>query len=93
VPLTDAEKALTDLGHPGSRLRTDYYVRSPTLRTALLTLWDLYPPQPTGDRLRNRVRAGTPVVELSPQSSRIPRLTTSTLLSTGRPDPSHTLAR
>ncbi|QHE73196.1 phospholipase D family protein [Rhodococcus sp. WAY2] len=41
VPLTDAEKALTDLGHPGSRLRTDHYVRSPTLRTALLALWDL----------------------------------------------------
>ncbi|WP_016881308.1 MULTISPECIES: phospholipase D family protein [unclassified Rhodococcus (in: high G+C Gram-positive bacteria)] len=39
--LTDAEKALTDLGHPGSRLRTDHYVRSPSLRTALLGLWDL----------------------------------------------------
>ena len=36
LPLTDAEKALTDLGHPGSRLRTDHYVRSPTLRTALM---------------------------------------------------------
>lgn len=41
VPLTDAEKALTDLGHPGSRLRTDHYVRSPNLRTALLALWNL----------------------------------------------------
>jgi hypothetical protein len=41
LPLTDAEKALTDLGHPGSRLRTDHYVRSPNLRTALLALWDL----------------------------------------------------
>ncbi|WP_370185191.1 phospholipase D family protein [Rhodococcus wratislaviensis] len=41
LPLTDAEKALTDLGHPGSRLRTDHYVRSPSLRTALLGLWDL----------------------------------------------------
>jgi hypothetical protein len=41
VPLTDAEKALTDLGHPGSRLRTDHYVRSPSLRAALLALWDL----------------------------------------------------
>ncbi|MHA4854184.1 hypothetical protein L1080_032275 [Rhodococcus sp. MSC1_016] len=41
VPLTDAEKALTDLGHPGSRLRTDHYVRSPSLRTAILALWDL----------------------------------------------------
>nr|WP_244373004.1 hypothetical protein [Rhodococcus sp. ZPP] len=41
VPLTDAEKTLTDLGHPGSRLRTDSYVRSPSLRTALLALWGL----------------------------------------------------
>ncbi|GAF43722.1 hypothetical protein RW1_009_01460 [Rhodococcus wratislaviensis NBRC 100605] len=37
LPLTEAERALTDLGHPGSRLRTDHYVRSPSLRTALLT--------------------------------------------------------
>ena len=41
LPLTDAEKALTDLGHPGSRLRTDHFVRSPGLRTDLLALWDL----------------------------------------------------
>ncbi|ABH00906.1 hypothetical protein RHA1_ro11259 (plasmid) [Rhodococcus jostii RHA1] len=41
LPLTEAEKLLTDLGHPGSRLRTDHYVRSPSLRTALLGLWDL----------------------------------------------------
>ncbi|WP_213571362.1 phospholipase D family protein [Rhodococcus sp. USK13] len=41
APLTDAEKTLTDLGHPGSRLRTNHYVRSPSLRTALLALWDL----------------------------------------------------
>ncbi|MFF2110635.1 phospholipase D family protein [Rhodococcus koreensis] len=41
LPLTDAERALTDAGHPGSRLRTDHYVRSPSLRTALLGLWDL----------------------------------------------------
>ncbi|QHE73445.1 hypothetical protein [Rhodococcus sp. WAY2] len=41
VALTDAEKSLTDLGHPGSRLRTDHYVRSPSLRTALLALWGL----------------------------------------------------
>ena len=26
---------------PGSRLHSDHYVRSPSLRTALLTLWDL----------------------------------------------------
>jgi len=41
LPLTDAEKALTDLGHAGSRLRTDHFVRSPSLRTDLLALWDL----------------------------------------------------
>nr|WP_231914222.1 hypothetical protein [Rhodococcus sp. LB1] len=41
VLLSDAEKALTDLGHPGSRLRTDHFVRSPDLRSALLGLWDL----------------------------------------------------
>lgn len=41
LPLAEAEKVLTDLGHPGSRLRTDHYVRSPSLRTALLGLWDL----------------------------------------------------
>lgn len=41
LPLTDAEKALTDLGHPGSRLRTDHFVRSPNLRIDLLALWDL----------------------------------------------------
>ncbi len=41
LPLEDAEKALTDLGHPGSRLRTDHFVRSPGLRSALLGLWDL----------------------------------------------------
>ena len=29
LPLTEAERALTDLGHPGSRLRTDHYVRPP----------------------------------------------------------------
>ena len=51
LPLTDAETALTDLlpppsedslwRHPGSRLRTDHFVRSPSLRTGLLALWDL----------------------------------------------------
>ena len=41
LPLHVAEKLLTDLGHPGPRLRTDHYVRSPTLRTALLGLWKL----------------------------------------------------
>ncbi|MDH6288196.1 hypothetical protein M2275_003102 [Rhodococcus opacus] len=44
LPLTEAERALTDLGHPGSRLRTDHYVRPPSLRTALLTLWNLITP-------------------------------------------------
>ncbi|MDV6271604.1 phospholipase D family protein [Rhodococcus globerulus] len=41
ISLTDSEKILTALGHPGSRLRTDHYVRSPILRTALLGLWNL----------------------------------------------------
>ncbi|MFD9668808.1 phosphatidylserine/phosphatidylglycerophosphate/cardiolipin synthase family protein, partial [Rhodococcus sp. NPDC059968] len=41
LSLPEAEKVLTDLGHPGSRLRTDHYVRSPSLRTALLGLWNL----------------------------------------------------
>lgn len=41
LPLADAEKALTHLGHPGSRLRTDHYVRSPSLRAALLGLWEV----------------------------------------------------
>ncbi|TQC44075.1 phosphatidylserine/phosphatidylglycerophosphate/cardiolipin synthase family protein [Rhodococcus sp. WS4] len=41
LPLPSAEKALTDLGHPGSRLRTDHVVRSPSLRSALLGLWNL----------------------------------------------------
>lgn len=41
LPLTDSESRLTELGHPGSRLRTDHYVRSPSLRTALLDFWDL----------------------------------------------------
>lgn len=41
LSLTAAEKILADLGHPATRLRTDHYVRSPSLRTALLGLWDL----------------------------------------------------
>ncbi len=41
LPLSDAERALTDLGHRGSRLRADHFVRSPGLRTDLLALWDL----------------------------------------------------
>ncbi|PBC35936.1 hypothetical protein CJ178_31390 [Rhodococcus sp. ACPA4] len=41
LPLTDSESRLTELGHPGSRLRTDHHVRSPSLRTALLDFWDL----------------------------------------------------
>ncbi|MFD9664375.1 phosphatidylserine/phosphatidylglycerophosphate/cardiolipin synthase family protein [Rhodococcus sp. NPDC059968] len=41
LSLPEAEKVLTDLGHPGSRLPTDHYVRSPSLRTALLGLWNL----------------------------------------------------
>lgn len=41
LPLSTAEKQLADLGHPSPRLRTDHYVRSPDLRTALLGLWNL----------------------------------------------------
>jgi hypothetical protein len=41
LPLPGAEDALTDLGHPGSRLQADHFVRSPSMRAALLTLWDL----------------------------------------------------
>ncbi|MDI9915601.1 phospholipase D family protein [Rhodococcus sp. IEGM 1379] len=41
LPLHVAEKHLADHRHPGPRLRTDHYVRSPALRTALLELWNL----------------------------------------------------
>ncbi|MEN0138156.1 MAG: phospholipase D family protein [Rhodococcus sp. (in: high G+C Gram-positive bacteria)] len=41
LPLPRAEEALTALGHPSSRLRTDHFVRSPSMRAALLALWDL----------------------------------------------------
>ncbi|MDI9915580.1 hypothetical protein QM600_10065 [Rhodococcus sp. IEGM 1379] len=41
LPLATAEKMLSDLGHPGPRLRTDHYVPSMSIRTALLALWDL----------------------------------------------------
>nr|WP_249353580.1 phosphatidylserine/phosphatidylglycerophosphate/cardiolipin synthase family protein [Rhodococcus sp. USK13] len=53
LPLPGAEKTLTDLGHPGSRLRTDHYVRSPNLRTALLALW-------TSEQLRPQKERRTP---------------------------------
>ncbi|MCJ0907048.1 phospholipase D family protein [Rhodococcus sp. ARC_M6] len=36
-----AEKHLADLGHTGPRLRADHYVRSMSIRTALLQLWNL----------------------------------------------------
>jgi hypothetical protein len=39
LPLTDVDKALADLGNPGSRLRSDHYVRSADLRAGLLGLW------------------------------------------------------
>ena len=41
LSLNVAEKHLADLGHPGPRLRTDHYVRSMSIRTALLGLWNL----------------------------------------------------
>lgn len=46
--LVDAEKALTDSGHPTSRLQKDHYVRSPTLRAAVLDLWNLQSPRVSG---------------------------------------------
>ncbi len=39
--LTDSESRLAELGDPGTRLRTDHYVRSPSLRTAVLDFWGL----------------------------------------------------
>ena len=41
LPLDTTEKHLANLGHPSPRLRSDHYVRSPTVRTALLGLWNL----------------------------------------------------
>ncbi|OYD60963.1 phospholipase D family protein [Rhodococcus sp. OK302] len=41
LSLNVAEKHLADLGHPAPRLRTDHYVRSVSIRTALLELWNL----------------------------------------------------
>ncbi|MCJ0907322.1 phospholipase D family protein [Rhodococcus sp. ARC_M6] len=41
LPLPVAEKHLADHGHPGPRLRTDHYIRSESIRTALLQLWKL----------------------------------------------------
>ncbi|MCJ0902437.1 hypothetical protein [Rhodococcus sp. ARC_M6] len=36
-----AEKHLADYRHPGPQLQTDHYVRSMSIRTALLELWNL----------------------------------------------------
>ncbi|QSE88033.1 phospholipase D family protein (plasmid) [Rhodococcus pseudokoreensis] len=41
IPVADAERMLADLGHPNPRLRVDHRIASPTLRTALLGLWNL----------------------------------------------------
>ncbi|WCT06058.1 phospholipase D family protein [Rhodococcus qingshengii] len=41
VPLlaADVEKRLADVGHPSAQLRSNHYVRSPSLRAELLALW------------------------------------------------------
>ena len=41
IPVSEAEQTLADLGHPGPRLRSDHRIASPSLRTALLQLWNL----------------------------------------------------
>lgn len=41
IPVPDAEHTLADLGHPNPRLRVDHRIASPSLRTALLGLWNL----------------------------------------------------
>nr|GLK33841.1 hypothetical protein GCM10017611_06840 [Rhodococcus wratislaviensis] len=41
IPVPDAEQPLADLGHPNPRLRADHRIASPSLRTALLQLWNL----------------------------------------------------
>ena len=41
LPLPEAARALADAGHPNPRLHLDHRVVSPTLRAALLQLWNL----------------------------------------------------
>lgn len=41
LPVPDAVRALADAGHPNPRLHLDHRVVSPTLRAALLQLWNL----------------------------------------------------
>jgi len=41
IPVPDAEQPLADLGHPNPRLRADHRIAFPSLRTALLQLWNL----------------------------------------------------
>ncbi|MFC9557033.1 phospholipase D family protein [Rhodococcus sp. NPDC056960] len=41
IPVPDAEHTLAGLGHPHPRLRVDHRIASPSLRTALLGLWNL----------------------------------------------------
>ncbi|MFD6062712.1 phospholipase D-like domain-containing protein [Rhodococcus wratislaviensis] len=41
IPVPDAEHTLADLGHPHPRLQVDHRIASPSLRTALLQLWNL----------------------------------------------------
>lgn len=41
IPVPDAEHTLADLGHPNPRLQVDHRIASPSLRTALLQLWNL----------------------------------------------------
>ncbi|AZI66027.1 MULTISPECIES: phospholipase D family protein [Rhodococcus] len=39
LPAADVEKRLADVGHPSAQLRSNHYVRSPSLRAELLALW------------------------------------------------------
>ncbi|GAA4475363.1 hypothetical protein GCM10023094_12730 [Rhodococcus olei] len=41
LPVPEAETRLADLGHPNPRLRADHRIVSPSLRSALLRLWNL----------------------------------------------------
>lgn len=40
-PVPETRRVLADLGHPNPRLHLDHRIVSPTLRTALLQLWNL----------------------------------------------------
>ncbi|MFF1946846.1 phospholipase D family protein [Rhodococcus qingshengii] len=41
LPVTRAEKHLAEVGSPTARLRTDHFVRSSSIRSELLALWNL----------------------------------------------------